>query len=101
MSKSEIHVGNVGTTLRVIVKDENGVRDVSTSTIEFVFLKPNQERLEKEGEFYTDGTDGSVKYVFESGDLDIAGLWKYQVKVIDGDNIYYTDVGTFKVSPNI
>lgn len=102
MAANEIHYGDVGTSLQVTVKDGNDVLDVSAaSTKQILLLKPGGDLLTKTASFVTDGTDGVIKYVTISGDLDELGMWKIQVYVVIGSSEWHSDVGTFKVFPNI
>ena len=100
--RSEIHIENIRTKLRITIHDENGVRDVSdASSIEFIFTKSDGTKVEKNAEFVTDGSDGKVEYGFVSGDLNTRGQWRYQLRETQNSNVFYTDIGTFKVFPNL
>lgn len=88
-------VGDSGDLIRFIVvdRDENQpvccdqtVSDISTgTTLRMVFTKPDGTEVTKEGPnvvFQTDGTDGAIQYVIESGLLDTKGFWKVRAVVI-------------------
>lgn len=104
MALGEIHVGDIGTVFRITIKDEdNTIINVSSaSSILIKFQKPNGDVLNKSGSFYSDGTDGIVQWTTTSAnDLDADGLWKIQVKITIGSSIHNSDIGQFKVYPNI
>jgi hypothetical protein len=99
---SEIHVDDVGTKFVVTVLDDSAVVDISPATnLIIYFRKPDNSVLEKTASLSTDGTDGKMYYITESGDLDLAGNYKIQGKVILSTGTYYTSLGSFKVHCNI
>lgn len=78
--EAKIHVGDVGTELVVVFKDEEGtVIDVSAADDIFLYLTdPDGVIVEVEGVHDTDGVNGKVKYVTEAGDLMSDGSWSIQ-----------------------
>lgn len=57
--------------------------DVSTSTDkDITFLKPDGNLLEVTGEFLTDGTDSIIRHKTVDGNLDQAGDWVGQLRVL-------------------
>lgn len=99
---TEIHKDDVGTGITILVKDCDGIVNLSSATeIQLVFYKPNKERMVVTPTLLTDGTDGKIRYIVEPGDLDIIGLWRYQVIVTIDDYEWNSDVGQLKVFPNI
>lgn len=102
MAANEIHVGDVGTTIVVTVKDGSSVVDMSGATGKFLYLKPtNGTLLTKTASFYTDGSDGKIKYTTIAGDMSIPGPWELQAYVQFGSNSWKSDVKKFTVYPNI
>ncbi len=107
MSINEIHVGDVGTILRITVKDENdAVVDISAAVgagaKQLYFEKPEtNSTVIKDAEFDSDGTDGKLKYTVVVDDLDEQGTWKIQAKIDLGGGSWRSDVGTFEVYKNI
>ena len=67
----------------------------------FCFWKPGGTTIERTAVFVTTGLDGKLKYVTVAADLDIAGLWKWQVILTWGTIILYSDVTVFRVYPNL
>lgn len=102
MPANEIHENDVGTELRITLVDDSTPVDVSgASSIIFVFKKPSGTMVEKTGSLYSDGTDGKVKYITESGFLDEDGEWKYQVELSIGSSTWSSDIGCLTIHPNL
>jgi|TARA_R100000008_G_scaffold76973_1_gene57146 hypothetical protein len=99
---SQIHVNDIGTQLIGTVKDSGAIVDISSaSSITMIIKKPDQTTSTKTASFNSDGSDGKMKYVTVSGDLDQAGNYKIQGKVVIGSATYYSSISTFKVYCNI
>ena len=99
---SQIHVGDIGTTLVGTVLDDGAVVDISSaSSMQMIIKRPDQTTMTKTASNYTDGTDGKMKYVTVTDDIDQVGNWKIQGKVVIGSATYYSSVSTFKVHCNI
>jgi len=102
-------VGDFGQTIRrTIVDEKNDPVDISASDasggLTFIFSDPDgnvTSKVETDGVTHTtDGTDGQVEYVVESGLFDEDGTWKLQVKILDtGVYTIYTEQEEFTVSP--
>ena len=79
MSYGDIVAGNFGWVARVTFYevDENGdlaVKDVSSYTdFKIIFVSPSGVASEKEAVLNSDGTDGKIRYVTLTGDVDIGG----------------------------
>jgi hypothetical protein len=99
----EIHIGDAGLPFIKTMYDQNGaILPVDgTSARQFVFERPNGTCFIKSAVFVTDGKDGKLKYLTESADLDMAGLWKWQVILTWGTVVLYSDITIFRVFPNI
>lgn len=98
----EIHVNDIGTEFRVLVSDDGSTVDLSAATdIVMVFKKPSGTRIERNADFYTDGTDGLVYYRSVDGDLDEVGTYKIQTIVTIAGGTFNSSVGSFKVHHNI
>lgn len=101
---AEIHVGDIGTSFRATVKDEEDeIVNLSTAnTLLMWFRKPDGSVAEFTASLYTDGTDGVIEYITEENDLDQPGRWKSQgvVGFPDG-SLIHSDIHTFKVYDNL
>ena len=102
MAAEELHVGDVGTTILVTIKDDGSAVDVSSaSPITYTFCRPDGSTFTKTGSLNTSGTDGKVKYVTTSGVIDVAGKWRYQVTVTISGSTWNSDIGTLTVHKNL
>lgn len=103
MATSEIHVGDVGTAIRATIKDEDDVVvDVSAATTkQLIFEKSDCTEVTKTATFYTDGTDGIIQYVTESGFLTVAGVWRVQAYIVLPGGEWKSDIYEFRVHKNI
>jgi len=104
MAADEIHVGDIGTVIKLTFKDGTTIVDISgAATKNLVFEKPdNSTKVTKAGTFTNSGTDGQLQYTTASGFLDTAGWWRVQGVIIDGSsNQWSSDIHEFKVHVNI
>jgi hypothetical protein len=104
MAIEELHVADSGAAIKATIKENNVAVDISTAltTKRIIFKKPNSGiKLEKDATFFTDGTDGILQYLVESGVLDEAGTWRIQGFVVLDNGDFYSDIKTFKVHPNL
>lgn len=101
--KNEVHVGDIGTAIQVTLYDGSTALDVSgAASLTMYLTKPSGTTLTKTATNVTDGTNGQIKYTTISGDIDEAGLWTLQVKVVlVNGNTWYTDVARFRVFSNL
>lgn len=100
---NEIHTGDIGTTIILVVKDEDDeIVDISGATaMTIVITEPSGTRTEYTADFYTDGADGMMSYVTVEGDIDEAGLHRAQgIVELDGGT-FYTSIVSFKVYCNL
>lgn len=97
-----LQLGAIGALIIVTVEEDGEIVNLaSVTTKNFVLKKPNGVTVTKTALFFTDGTDGKLKYTTIAGDLDKAGEWKIQADLVfpsgyDGP----TKVETFQVLPN-
>jgi len=103
MSDSTVHVGDIGTVIRLTILDQDGnALDISlATTLQIAFKKPNGTTVQKTAVLVGTGTDGKVYYQFVTGDLDVAGAWIAQAKVVLPGGTWYTTEALFNVSPKL
>ena len=104
MADTIIHVGDVGTIIRLTITESDGTTpvDVSTATVKkFYFQKPDGSKINKTAVFDTDGVDGKLKYTTVASDIGIAGTWQVQAYVEIGTAKYYSTKTTFTVQGNL
>jgi hypothetical protein len=101
MTDTIIHVGDVGTIIRLTITEDDGTTavDVSSATTKtFYFEKGDRSRVSKTAEFNTDGSDGKLKYTTVAGDIDKTGTWQVQAYVEIGTAKYYSTKARFYVA---
>ena len=100
---SEVHVGDAVTFKATVLDEENNIVDVSVATTKQIWLtQPDGTIVTKTASFYTDGTDGIIKYQCSSSDLSAAGVWSIQGYVILPVSLpYHTNIEMFKVYRNL
>jgi len=102
MAANEIHLNDIGTIFELTLMDDTVVVDVSTAiTKEIIFEKPDKTTTVQTASFTTDGTDGKIRYVVISGDLDQIGSWRIQGKVTLPTGTWSSDISKFKVYDNL
>ena len=102
---SEIHQDDIGTRFLITVKDDGelvNISGVGGSTIHQIsFRKPSDTVVNRNATLQDFGISGVMFYDSIAGDLDEAGLYKLQAKVVVPSGTYYTDIYSFKVHSNI
>lgn len=99
---NEIHQWDVGTSFTLTVKDNGVVVDVSGATTkQITFKNPSGSKFTKDLTFVTDGSDGQVRYITVSGDLNLTGTWTYQLYFILPSWEGRTSVHNFEVHKNL
>ena len=99
---NEIHVDDIGTKFTITIKDGDDIVDISSSLlVTLYFKKPDDEVIERNALFVSDGTNGQVYYNIINGDFDEAGYYKIQAKVTFVGGIFYTNIHTFQVHCNL
>jgi|TARA_R110000851_G_scaffold307931_1_gene466647 hypothetical protein len=102
---SEIHKDDIGTRFLITVKDDGDLVNISGvgggSIHQVSFRKPSDAIVERNATLQDYGVSGVMFYDSVAGDLDEAGVYKLQAKVIIPSGTYYTDLYTFKVHSNI
>jgi len=102
---SEIHVNDVGTRFLVTLKDDGALVDVSPAqaTGVFIFKKPDDTTFNRSASTLSDGSalSGVMYYDTVADDLDEAGMWKLQGKMVLIGGTFYTDIQTFQVNCNL
>lgn len=98
--RDEVHVGDINTSLELIVTEGGAVVDIGTaSSMTIRFRKPSGTIVEKTAVLKTDGSDGNMRYLSESGFLDEAGRWMRQGHFTLGTWTGSTDAVIFHVYP--
>lgn len=95
----------VGSTISIelTVRDENNALvDLTNATVSVILKSPVAAAVVKTGTKNTPATDGVIKYVCATTDLNVPGDWQVQAKaVFAGPLEYYTNIETFTVDPKL
>ena len=100
---SDIHAGDVGTIFRLTVMDGTSLVNISTATtMEIIFEKPDQTTVTQTATFTSDGSDGQMEWATTTTtDLDQAGTWKWQGRVVMPSWEGKTSILEFEVIANL
>lgn len=100
---SYARISDVGTKLQITIKDQDGtVVDLSSCTAKQIkFVKGDGSTATEDLTFLTDGTDGRVYYTFDSDDINISGVWKYQAIITYATGVWHSNIGRITVKPNL
>ena len=102
MAINEIHLSDIGTTLRLTVYEGSSALDISSATTkQFKFKKPDGTTTTVDASFTLDGSDGNLQYIVGSGFLDQAGTWQVQVYLVLPTCQGHSDRKLFEVYGNI
>ena len=97
-----MQLNDVGTLLRVIIQENNSVKNLAGITSsQIVLRKPSGSTLTKSSVFGSNGSDGIITYTTESGDIDEIGIWRIQGVITSGSAVFYSEVEEFTVNRNI
>lgn len=98
-----VQFGDTGVLIDILVTDyDEEIIDVSSATAKVVlFKKPSGRVASRTLDFLTDGIDGRLKYTTVANDLDECGVWMIQVSITMPSSSWRTEVGSFRVNPNI
>ena len=82
-SNAKLELDAQGARLIITLQERDVAVDISDATTLNVCLRaPSQADKTFTGTFLTDGTDGSIYYDLQAGDLDEIGGWKISAQVI-------------------
>lgn len=99
MSIGVVHLGDIGTLLALTITENGLPVDLSPCTVKWIKIK------RKDGTTYavaaefdqSNGTNGVLQYVFQSGELNVTGLWTVQGYVVMPNGSWHTATTTFEV----
>lgn len=106
MSKNEVRVGDVGTSIEMqVLKQDDQPYDIGDATLlEFKFQKPDGTVITRTADVLVDSdpADGWVQYITAADDLDQIGTWLYQVYIEKGSSVkHHTDYERLRIHPNL
>lgn len=101
MPIDQIQENDIGTVFEYTIKDNaNAIVDLSTASTgvkNLLFTRPDDVALTRTLTFYTDGTDGIVRYTSVNGDLIPAGIWQARCYFELANGKWHTDIDRFRV----
>lgn len=98
----DVHVGDVGTIIRIELKDDDVEINLSSASVKQIkFKNPSGEVVTQTAVFTTDGTDGRIQYVTEADDINESGTWEYQAYIEMGGGKWHSEKLTFLVRENL
>jgi hypothetical protein len=94
-----IHVGDIGTVIRVLIPDETGagVPLQAATGLTVILISPFGVIKERAAQLNTDGSDFKIKYATQAGDIDVPGTWEAKGRVTIGGSTWTGDPATFTV----
>lgn len=94
----QIQAGSV-VLFNIAIVSGNAPLNVSAHSVSLVMLKPDgKTKLTNAMTYATDGKDGLVRYATTINDLDVPGIWRFQVKVGTTMN---SEIDSFEVIANL
>lgn len=93
---NKIYVGDIGTVFDFNADPDATGIDLTGYTLSVLFQKPNGTSIERSAALKPASTT-VVRYAVVSGDLDVSGAWKAQIKVVLGSNLWRGETVSFKV----
>lgn len=102
-SVEEVHLYDIGTIIDVPLLDcDLPAEDIDSATVkQILFKKPSGAVVTKDAIFKTDGTDGILRYVTITDDIDEVGTWKIQARVTLPSGTWSSSIDKFKVYTNL
>lgn len=98
----QIRENDVGTQFIITVYDGTEIMDLSDATDKIItFRKPDYSLLEVTPSFYTDGTDGKLRYISTAGILTPHGFWNLQATITTASGSWSSTKHEFTVSQNL
>lgn len=102
MASPQLRVGDVGTTIRLTIKEAGSPLDISTATVKtFKLRKPSGVVVALPASFTGTGSDGKLEYVTATADIDASGPWMGQAYIEMGALKFHTTPFSFQVGENL
>ena len=95
---STLKKGDIGSVITITITEDGVALDISDAITKTIKIRrADDEVVEWDGEFATDGEDGVLEYTTAEGDLDYPGTWMGQVFLVTPTGQWHTDLFTFNV----
>lgn len=101
--KQGFRLNDYGSNIIVTIIDSNGESfDLSSaSVLKFIFKKPDGSFEEKNASFVTNGKDGRIQYIVESGFFNQNGIWEIQAYIKNPAGAWHSNISSFVVWENL
>lgn len=93
VDQTQFVIDDVGAVLSATIIDPatNAALNISTATTtDYHCRKPDQTTVVFSASFVTDGSDGRITYTTLAGDLDQAGTWLLEARIVSGTQDFRT-----------
>jgi len=97
----QLHVGDVGSLIRVTVTECGQPFNAQGGTASMLFQAPDGTVTARSAQPETDGRDGVFVYLTQEGDLRVDGPWRGQVQVILPSGTWTSDTFAFQVAATL
>ncbi len=98
-AQRDVLEGDEGTVIRVTLVDGSTIVDASSATEKVIrFKQPDGTIVEKTASFSTDGADGKIQYVAESGLFVQTGVWEIRGRIRTDEGKWTSSRGSFTVA---
>ena len=102
MTCNSLQIGSIGFSFNIQVISNFIPMDVSGAiTKKIYFQKPDGTKINHNLSFLSDGKDGKMLYITQSGDIDQAGKWQMQANIVTSSSNWWTSIEIFNVQSNI
>lgn len=101
---AEVQIDSYGWNLdlRVVDEQESAIDISAGTTLEYMAKKPGGNGpITMAASFVTDGTDGQLRHVVTSGEIDTIGIWQIQTHVVMPSAELYSSILFFEVKANV
>jgi hypothetical protein len=90
-------------TIEITLRDEAGnLVDLTEATVTIILKSPAAAAVPFAGTLSTTPSDGVVKYICTTADLNVPGIWHVQAHAVFTDLLeYYSNIETFTVDPKL
>jgi hypothetical protein len=86
----------------ITVTSAGAARNISTASAKSIRLKrPDGKVFTKTAAFTSDGSNGKIYYIFESGILSMSGQWEIEAVITFASGAQISQKGTFAVFDTI
>jgi len=103
MSSNSLFVDNEGTSIQMVLRDqdENPVNLTGASETMFIFQPPSGTNVEKVASIFGSPTDGILQYIVEPDTLNVIGEWQMQARIQLPTGKWTSSISKFHIKSNL